>query len=1474
MKTKRFCKSTVSLILAIMMLVSMFTVGIVNAGAAETDTAQTGATITGGTTFYLDADFWDVADANERFAAYFCNGTSAAHWYSALGPNQDGYYYVTVDSGESHANIIWCRMDGSNSTNSWDTKWNQTGDLTWDGSKNLFTVTDWGNGSWSSYTPSGGGGGTVTGEFPIDFIEGERKVYLVDEAGWGSSKCYAWTKNTTTSNATWPGVSMTDTGKTMSIDNKNVKIYEYTVPAAYDMVIFYNSDSNRTNDLEFKQYNYYNNQTGVWTYKEPIKAGETEPTDPVDPTAPLRVYFRDDYTGGEIEGDDAKFFVKGNDGKVVEMTETIDVITGHILWYADVANTNTSFTFYRTSYFFDESNAASGAWNTWEAGSKGAAKFYSAQGWGSGSWLSDSLKEADLEDITNFWFGLWVDTKGNLDPHTAVRAYYKTTTEAHLYLPSYVDLSNIKLYSNYYSANLTGGAYSSAKALTKGEPTQVTLSTGINYTLKVKRTSSDTEKTVTLKVYTTSDTATMLLTTNEELYTGTTAGLQSSNAWPSNSGITSTNYNNMYKDAIETKGSIYLYGEDGALVNSGKDETKLKKIKGRGNSSFEASMRLYGKYAYNFNLDKKVSLIDGATASKKWCLLANNPDVTMMRNTFIYSLADDVGLNYGPETRLVDVFDNGKYLGAYIITEKVEYGKNTLMADMKNLDDGNTDANSVPHPTDEDADPLYEFDTDDLNAGTTKTAAFSGTNYTYKYYTTYDRPAYEDENGNTVAAASNLEYKSPENYNTKYNYLLEFELYNRYENEASWFVSSRTGQAVVVKYPEFATQAEMEWIISEFEKAEAAIYSDNTDAIKASVDVDSFARMYLIQELAINLDSAATSYYIHNRYEDDGTSKLYASPVWDYDWSLGAYAKDLKYIYTGSSVTTSENMSNPKQMFVKNKALKTDSSDNTKAANYNFQAKLVHNSYVWERCQYYWTNLFIPNLQRYIDNDYIGDNKADDGETEGRMLTEWLPRFRSSMAMNDARWGSVTYTGDDWGTKVTTDYVNRSFDFKIGNCGTSGSATKSYDNAVYYLNDWVVTRWNYMSSADGGALYNESLKETVEAKNATFTAVQEGDKLTITPSVEITYNGNRVDDQYPEKITYDIYVNGKKTTSNTLDNSTTITLESGIESNIYIVAYLTNAPNTKATSPTQKFAYGISEYLVENVTFTGEQHDAAITISPSATVTKEGVALTPDKIEYIVYVNKTAVVTKTFGEGSATVTIPEGQVSEIYITVRPVGVEGISATSMTQQFSYGVKVDTVDVTFYFKSSGSARYVPSVSVGGAEAVVMTKNTDKLIGKNKSQTQSYYWYSATVEVPKDAAAKITFTNSYIMNAVATVTVSENTTLWFGADNLNDAGTAVDLTNEEEYIRNFKLSASHMLYNEETDGELATTSINGKVKKMGDANEDNKLNVSDVTAIQRSLAEIDTLSETGSDLSDFNLDSTSSIMDATCVQIKLAN
>ena len=831
----------------------------------------------------------------------------------------------------------------------------------------------------------------------------------------------------------------------------------------------------------------------------------------------------------------------------------------------------------------------------------------------------------------------------------------------------------------------------------------------------------------------------------------------------------------------------------------------------------------------------------------------------MLRNTFIYALADDIGIKYAPETRLLDLYDNGNYLGAYVITEKVEYGKNTMMSDMKNLDDGNEDANIEAYKNE---DIMDDLEGHLVQAESSVTV--NGQKYTYQYTKSDDE--------------TNWPYHQPSDYQS-YNYLLEFELYDRYKNEASWFVSPRTGQAVVVKYPEFATKDEMEWIISEYEEAESAIYSNNTDKIKDAVDVDSFAKMYLVQELAINLDACATSYYIHN---DLSSGKLVSSPVWDYDWAFGAYAGNKKFIYNGTNVSDSEDMSNPEQMFVKNKALKTDSGDNTKKSNYNFQAKLVHNSYVWERCQYFWTNDFVPALSDYVDNDYIDSvPKADDDVIEGKILNEWLPTFKSSVEMNNARWGSLTFTGDNWGTKVTSDYNNRSFNFMVDNTGTSdntGRNTHTYANTVYYLNDWLVKRWNYMSSSAGGDLYNEALLNKAKIESVTFKGTQNEDKVTISDVViDATSKGADVDESLKF---YEVYVNGKSQGEYSITQNATITLEPNKDTTVYIMAIVKNdADEVEATleSEPQTFKYTVEvkEYKVENVTFVGEQSDdeSTLKVTPSATVTYGGEEVAKKDYQYSIYLNGTLAAGPVPGNVAYTnIDLEPGMVNDVYVVVSPVAEPTISATSITQKFSYGVESEVVEVTFNFKSSSSVRYRPVLTIGDTKTVM--EIAGDAIGTNASQTQSYYWYTATVEISKDKATKVTFNNAYSMNASITINTSSAKIYYLGVDNLNMGTVVVDLTGSGENIRNFVKSASHMVYNDAYDKGTATTSIGGTIYKMGDADGNNKVTILDATTIQLALAKKAELTDLAEMLADFNLDSTVSILDATLVQVYLAN
>lgn len=90
------------------------------------------------------------------------------------------------------------------------------------------------------------------------------------------------------------------------------------------------------------------------------------------------------------------------------------------------------------------------------------------------------------------------------------------------------------------------------------------------------------------------------------------------------------------------------------------------KIKGRGNSTWQMP-----KKPYNIKLDDKAEIL-GMTKDKKWSLLANYGDKSLMRNAVAFELSRRLQLAFTPDSRFVDMYLNGVYQGNYQLTEKIE----------------------------------------------------------------------------------------------------------------------------------------------------------------------------------------------------------------------------------------------------------------------------------------------------------------------------------------------------------------------------------------------------------------------------------------------------------------------------------------------------------------------------------------------------------------------------------------------------------------------------------------------------------------------------------------------------------------------------------------------------------------------------------------------------------------------------------
>lgn len=378
------------------------------------------------------------------------------------------------------------------------------------------------------------------------------------------------------------------------------------------------------------------------------------------------------------------------------------------------------------------------------------------------------------------------------------------STHYYLFLPSTADLSALTIWHTFKSDPTVGG-----KAVKNGEKTDAFSETG-DYTVTADG------KEITLTVMKSQSVGSIYI----DLADG---GIEKVHAAKTN----------------KVEGDILVVESDGKLDYSG----ALSYIKGRGNTTWS-----FSKKPYNIKLDKKASLL-GMDSCKKWCLLANAQDHSMVRNRIAYDLANEVGLTPSPDSQFADLYIDGEYAGVYQLSEKVEEGKNNLVK-INDLTDSTEKANGGT-----DLDKFAQV----------KDGKGEGSK---KYFDIPNDP--EDITGG---------------------YLLEFDSPGNYDEEPSGFVTKR-GQYVVVKGPENASKAQIEYISEFCRDMEDAIYSPDGRNGKGKhyseyIDTESAALMYLLQEFSLNVDAGMTSCFFYKDSDAKGDGKLHAAPAWDFDVAFG-----------------------------------------------------------------------------------------------------------------------------------------------------------------------------------------------------------------------------------------------------------------------------------------------------------------------------------------------------------------------------------------------------------------------------------------------------------------------------------------------------------------------------------------------------------------------------------------------------------
>lgn len=102
----------------------------------------------------------------------------------------------------------------------------------------------------------------------------------------------------------------------------------------------------------------------------------------------------------------------------------------------------------------------------------------------------------------------------------------------------------------------------------------------------------------------------------------------------------------------------------------------------RGNASLN-----FAKKPYRIKFESKQRPLDAPAKAKKWTLISNYGDKTLMRNLLAFHISKVIGMPYTPYGRSVDVILNGEYKGCYQLCDQIEVNKNRVNIDEMETSD-------------------------------------------------------------------------------------------------------------------------------------------------------------------------------------------------------------------------------------------------------------------------------------------------------------------------------------------------------------------------------------------------------------------------------------------------------------------------------------------------------------------------------------------------------------------------------------------------------------------------------------------------------------------------------------------------------------------------------------------------------------------------------------------------------------------
>ena len=397
------------------------------------------------------------------------------------------------------------------------------------------------------------------------------------------------------------------------------------------------------------------------------------------------------------------------------------------------------------------------------------------------------------------------------------------------------------------SITINGKAYSSSATYDLTMPVEIVMTCG------------EQTKTYTAKLSQLTDTGLPVV------YVRTPSEITSKDDWtPASDEVSDEEFCQLYIDADGRSSWDGVAFEDFEEFNC--------QVKGRGNTTWD-----WPKKPYAIKLAKKKEVL-GMAKHKRWVLLANIIDKSMIRNSVAFMIAkacynDGTGAQQGwnPSGHCVELVLNGKHLGNYLLCEQIK------------IDGNRIDIAESDTPTTSTSDQGYLLEVD----------RYWGNDATEQLYWT----SYRKSTSYAQSYNSNYSYMYGTNYydggvQVSYgNYKMKFGLKGPDDGDLGENGAGKNTAAYQFIYNKVNDTEK--WIFN------TMTTSTSLDEIAKYIHVDSYIDYWLTFEVAMNQEpNNPGSVYM---YYDPSDGLLHAGPIWDFDYGTYMYDYNDSGLYYNKS---------------------------------------------------------------------------------------------------------------------------------------------------------------------------------------------------------------------------------------------------------------------------------------------------------------------------------------------------------------------------------------------------------------------------------------------------------------------------------------------------------------------------------------------------------------------------------------------